>query len=236
VAESGNRLNLGQRERSIESDPIDLQADTNPAFQPFGFAGGLQDAHTGLVRFGARDYDPVTGRWTGKDPIGLGGGLNVYVYTMDNPVMGIDPTGLLGFAGWEFGFDLIGLGPTSVGGGYTRVSCTSECGKLRHFTFKKRCVLAGAGFPVSLAATAGEVIKDWGHIPRANCNKFDINELYSGYFLEFNIGFGAGFGLDIGLGSTENYIPTGPSGVSEAGFGVSSPEASVGLCWYEMVE
>ena len=32
--------------------------DTNPGFQPFGFAGGLYDADTGLTRFGARDYEP----------------------------------------------------------------------------------------------------------------------------------------------------------------------------------
>ena len=31
-------------------------------FLPFGFAGGLFDIDTGLVRFGARDYDPVFGR------------------------------------------------------------------------------------------------------------------------------------------------------------------------------
>jgi hypothetical protein len=31
--------------------------DTAPGLQPFGFAGGLYDADTGLVRFGARDYD-----------------------------------------------------------------------------------------------------------------------------------------------------------------------------------
>ena len=31
--------------------------DTNPGFQPFGFAGGLYDQDTKLVRFGARDYD-----------------------------------------------------------------------------------------------------------------------------------------------------------------------------------
>ena len=48
--------------------------DTNPGFQPFGFAGGLYDHDTGLVRFGARDYDPETGRWTAKDPIGFSGG------------------------------------------------------------------------------------------------------------------------------------------------------------------
>jgi RHS repeat-associated protein len=50
-------------------------ADTNPAFSvPFGFAGGLHDRDTGLVRFGYRDYDPETGRWTAKDPILFAGG------------------------------------------------------------------------------------------------------------------------------------------------------------------
>ena len=48
--------------------------DTNPGFQPFGFAGGLYDAQTGLVRFGARDYDAETGRWTAKGPDTLCGG------------------------------------------------------------------------------------------------------------------------------------------------------------------
>jgi RHS repeat-associated protein len=43
-------------------------------FVPFGFAGGLPEPLTGLVRFGARDYDPQTGRWTAKDPIGFAGG------------------------------------------------------------------------------------------------------------------------------------------------------------------
>ncbi len=48
--------------------------DTTPGFQPFGFAGGLYDRDTGLVQFGARDYDLETGRWTAKDPIGFAGG------------------------------------------------------------------------------------------------------------------------------------------------------------------
>ena len=51
-----------------------VTADSAPGFQPFGFAGGLADADTGLVRFGARDYDPETGRWTAKDGIGFRGG------------------------------------------------------------------------------------------------------------------------------------------------------------------
>jgi RHS repeat-associated protein len=68
--------------------------DTNPGFQPFGFAGGLYDQDTKLTRFGARDYDAAIGRWTAKDPIGFGGGLNFYAYADNNPVNFIDPTGL----------------------------------------------------------------------------------------------------------------------------------------------
>ncbi|HEY2838036.1 MAG TPA: RHS repeat-associated core domain-containing protein, partial [Pirellulales bacterium] len=63
--------------------------------QPFGFAGGLYDEDTGLVRFGARDYDAEVGRWLAKDPILLRGGqANLYVYAGDDPVNRIDPTGL----------------------------------------------------------------------------------------------------------------------------------------------
>ena len=40
--------------------------DTAPGFQPFGFAGGLYDRDTGLVRFGVRDYDPRRGRSAGS--------------------------------------------------------------------------------------------------------------------------------------------------------------------------
>jgi len=35
--------------------------DTRQGFQPFGFAGGLYDQDTKLVRFGARDYDSEVG-------------------------------------------------------------------------------------------------------------------------------------------------------------------------------
>ncbi len=71
--------------------------DTNPGFQPFGFAGGLWDPQTGLVRFGARDYDPETGRWTTKDPIGFAGGdLNLYGYALGDPINAFDPSGRAG--------------------------------------------------------------------------------------------------------------------------------------------
>jgi RHS repeat-associated protein len=66
---------------------------------PFGFAGGLKDNHTGLIRFGYRDFDPETGRWTARDPIGFAGGdTNLYGYVGGNPVMFFDPSGLRGIS------------------------------------------------------------------------------------------------------------------------------------------
>jgi RHS repeat-associated protein len=63
-------------------------------FQPFGFAGGLQDRESGLVRFGVRDYDPQVGRWISKDPIRFhGGGTNLYAYAGGDPINHIDPAG-----------------------------------------------------------------------------------------------------------------------------------------------
>jgi RHS repeat-associated protein len=71
-----------------------VMQDTNPGFQPFGFAGGLYDQNTELLRFGARDYDAETGRWTGKDPIlFMGGDTNIYEYVRGDPVNLTDPNG-----------------------------------------------------------------------------------------------------------------------------------------------
>jgi RHS repeat-associated protein len=72
--------------------------DTNPDFQPFAFVGGLHDVDTGLIRFGARDYDPELARWTAKDPSGFAGGdTNLYAYAYGDPVNFVDPNGELAF-------------------------------------------------------------------------------------------------------------------------------------------
>ncbi len=71
-----------------------ILSDTAPGFQPFGFAGGLYDPDTKLTRFGARDYDAQTGRWTAKDPLlFLGRSANLYAYCVNDPVNFIDPDG-----------------------------------------------------------------------------------------------------------------------------------------------
>ena len=68
--------------------------DTNPGFQPFAFAGCLYDNETKFCHFGARDYDPSTGRWLSKDPIRFAGGdTNLYDYVMLDPINKLDITG-----------------------------------------------------------------------------------------------------------------------------------------------
>lgn len=73
-----------------------ILSDSNESFEvPFGFAGGLHDRDTGLVRFGYRDYDPEVGRWTAKDPIDFAGGdSDLYGYVLNDPVNFVDPWGL----------------------------------------------------------------------------------------------------------------------------------------------
>ena len=83
--------------------------DTNPGFQPFGFAGGLYDDDTGLVRFGARDYEAHSGRWTAKDPVLFAGlDTNLYAYAASDALNYYDPDGLVldtvadvGFIGYD---------------------------------------------------------------------------------------------------------------------------------------
>jgi len=53
---------------------------------------GYQTDSTGLQLLGHRWYDPLTGRFISKDPIGSGD--NWYVYCENNPLVYADPTGL----------------------------------------------------------------------------------------------------------------------------------------------
>ena len=85
----------GSVAQRVRYDEFGIETEnTAPGWQPFGYAGGLTDAQTGLIRFGARDYDPTTGRWTAKDPIGFAGGTtSSYIYVANDPTNFVDRTG-----------------------------------------------------------------------------------------------------------------------------------------------
>jgi len=59
----------------------------------YRFQGREWSAATGLVNIRMRWYDPETGRWLSKDPIGLRGGLNLYAFCQNCPSIFRDPSG-----------------------------------------------------------------------------------------------------------------------------------------------
>lgn len=61
-----------------------------------GKQGYYTDHETGLVLCLHRYYDPSSGRWISRDPIGYQSGLNLYEYCDNNPANEVDPSGLAG--------------------------------------------------------------------------------------------------------------------------------------------
>ena len=57
------------------------------------YAGGAA-ARAGQILLGLRYYDPALARFYTRDPMGYEGGINLYAYCGNNPIMGIDPSGL----------------------------------------------------------------------------------------------------------------------------------------------
>ncbi|MCU0826001.1 MAG: RHS repeat-associated core domain-containing protein [Tabrizicola sp.] len=61
----------------------------------YAFTGREADGESSLLYFRARHYDPLTGMFLQRDPIGFAAGdLNLYAYTWNNPTKWSDPSGL----------------------------------------------------------------------------------------------------------------------------------------------
>jgi RHS repeat-associated protein len=71
----------------------------------FHYTGQYWLADRDLHYYRARIYDPRLGRFLQPDPIGYGGGMNMYAYVMGDPINFTDPLGLDGRCGagqhWE---------------------------------------------------------------------------------------------------------------------------------------
>jgi RHS repeat-associated protein len=79
-----------------------LGADSTNNQQYTGREAGIE-GEAGLYYYRARYYDPVLKRFISEDPIGLGGGWNVYQYVYADPVSLVDPDGLSGRIPPNFG-------------------------------------------------------------------------------------------------------------------------------------
>jgi RHS repeat-associated protein len=183
--------NLGNIIRQIEYDSWGVKiSDSNPSFDlPVGFAGGIPDDATGLVRFGFRDYEPGTGRWAAKDPIFFKSGqANLFVYIGNDPVNLKDPSGL-----WtaQFGVTVnVQWGPISITGS-AGIAFDGRGGVATYAS-------GGGGLGVG-ARTSGGV--------SASVSTAQTVEDLAGPFNNFSVG--AGLGPDV---SADYFVGTSPNG------------------------
>ncbi|NSW79676.1 MAG: RHS repeat-associated core domain-containing protein [Chthonomonadetes bacterium] len=113
----------------------ELKWGSNPT--PYGYKGQwgyYRDMETGLLLLTYRYFDPATGRFLTRDPIGVEGGVNLYAYVRNGVVKSADPSG---FATWcevdpgKFGtyyhafirFDLIECNGSKSYGFWPAISC-----------------------------------------------------------------------------------------------------------------
>ncbi|GAA3305601.1 hypothetical protein GCM10020295_59710 [Streptomyces cinereospinus] len=92
------RLDGGMTVRLTKKDAWGVDRAANPKTRSHtGFHTGDDDAGTGLVHLGAREYDPGTGRFISADPVLDQSDplqANGYSYANNNPVTHADPSGL----------------------------------------------------------------------------------------------------------------------------------------------
>lgn len=69
-----------------------IETTSNPTL--YGYTGRQLDQESGIYYYRNRYYDPQSGRFMSKDPIGINGGdVNLYRYVGNSPVSLVDPNG-----------------------------------------------------------------------------------------------------------------------------------------------
>jgi len=201
----------GATVRTIQYDAFGRVTGGTGSFDlAIGYAGGLFDPVTGLVRFGKREYEPASGRWTAQDPTFFAGSPdNLYAYVGSNPATLTDPSGLfcVGFSAYE-----------GVGGGIQLCrdnaidnAAWSLCSEIG--------VGLGGGLDVDLASdaqdTGGTMVAEltaragWagGTVGgELDLNCFNVKGSVKGQYGPAAVGLDSGGGVSVGYSSPEQHI------------------------------
>jgi RHS repeat-associated protein len=97
---------VGTVQDKLVYDPFgSIVSETNAANgDRFKYTGGQYDSVTGNDQFGARAYGSWAGRFWSQDPIQFeAGDSDLYRYVGNDPMIGFDSTGLIGFVGVQDG-------------------------------------------------------------------------------------------------------------------------------------
>ena len=137
-----------------------------------------------------RFYDPNTGRYISADPVGLRGGINLFAYVQNDPIINIDPMGLIKWTGTSSTFSLTG----PIGATFGKFVLTSEC-----IDNKKATVT------IVVAGVTGAIGLELGYT-ESDVSMHDFSEIIQpSNFQPSNIGgwyFDTHSGIAIGAGGT----------------------------------
>src|SRR5437867_3317558 len=148
---------------------------------------------TGLHYYRARYYHPGLQRFISEDPIGFGGGPNLYAYVLNSPTTRVDPSGLL-IPPNPVG--AVGGGVSGFLGGYY-VSEQAGGGLARNFTFGVIGATAGAlvgGYTPTIQNPFGAVFAVFVYNAWANLNAQAFTSVVTGGRINLYAALGAGVG------------------------------------------